>query len=290
LESADRARRERNITIAIGVVLVLLIAAFVVRNRFRPAPAEPVATEGIVVSEIGEEEALEDFLRTGNHETTAPDRETPRPRREAAETAEAPPAEIAPPGKPVEAEISVSVGGQLPSGKPAPGRERPKPGQAAEAPQRPKPAAPEETPSEVVEPVKPKPRRRVIYTVQRGDTLSKIAEKFYERGSDWVLIRRANNLASANMLHVGQKLVIPSKDAESAPPRRAPASTPARAAPPATGTYKVKKDDTLWRIASRVYGDGSKWTLIFQANRNILRTQNDLKVGQVLKIPELQGR
>lgn len=50
------------------------------------------------------------------------------------------------------------------------------------------------------------------YTVQSGDTLTTIAEKFYGNASDFTLIVDANNLDDATGLRVGQELVIPPKD------------------------------------------------------------------------------
>jgi len=49
--------------------------------------------------------------------------------------------------------------------------------------------------------------------------------------------------------------------------------------------HEVKKGDTLWKIAERYYGDGSLYMKIFEANRNILKDPNLIKVGQKLRIP-----
>ncbi len=53
----------------------------------------------------------------------------------------------------------------------------------------------------------------------------------------------------------------------------------------ATQYHEVKKGDTLWKIAENYYGDGSLYTKIFEANRNILKDPNVIKVGQKLRIP-----
>jgi len=47
---------------------------------------------------------------------------------------------------------------------------------------------------------------RRTYTVQRGDTLSKIARQF---GTTVDAIVRANNIKDRNKIYVGQKLIIP---------------------------------------------------------------------------------
>ncbi len=43
--------------------------------------------------------------------------------------------------------------------------------------------------------------------------------------------------------------------------------------------------DCLWRIAEKVYGDRTKWRLIYLANRDIIRDPNKVYPKQKLKIP-----
>jgi len=50
-------------------------------------------------------------------------------------------------------------------------------------------------------------------------------------------------------------------------------------------SYTVKAGDTLSKIAEKVYGDAAKFTAIFEANKDILKSADDIKVGQELKIP-----
>jgi len=51
--------------------------------------------------------------------------------------------------------------------------------------------------------------------------------------------------------------------------------------------YTVKKGDTLWAIASKQYGNGSKYTVIFEANKPMLSHPDKIYPGQVLRIPDL---
>ncbi len=50
-------------------------------------------------------------------------------------------------------------------------------------------------------------------------------------------------------------------------------------------TYKVVKGDCLWNIAKKFYGDGSKYTKIFNANKDKVKNANKISPGQVLTIP-----
>ncbi len=49
------------------------------------------------------------------------------------------------------------------------------------------------------------------YTIQPGDSLSKIAKKFYGNAGDWQKIYNANKdkIKNPDMIYPGQKIVIP---------------------------------------------------------------------------------
>lgn len=51
----------------------------------------------------------------------------------------------------------------------------------------------------------------VVYTVKKGDTLSKVANKFYGSFDEWNKIYKANKkqISNPSVIYVGQKLVIP---------------------------------------------------------------------------------
>lgn len=50
-------------------------------------------------------------------------------------------------------------------------------------------------------------------------------------------------------------------------------------------SYMVEKDDTLQKISKKVYGSYSKWTVIYDANRDVIKDPNFLRSGVMLKIP-----
>ena len=98
-----------------------------------------------------------------------------------------------------------------------------------------------------------------IYTVQKGDSLWAIANKY---GTTVDNIKKANNL-STNNLSIGQTLVIPSTNV--------PGQTEI--------TYVVKKGDSLWLIANKYDTTVDK----IKSTNNL--SSNNLSIGQVLIIP-----
>ncbi|KEO53062.1 peptidoglycan-binding protein LysM [Thioclava pacifica] len=51
--------------------------------------------------------------------------------------------------------------------------------------------------------------------------------------------------------------------------------------------HTVKKGDTLWAIAEKTLGNGSKYQAIFEANKPMLKHPDKIYPGQVLRIPKV---
>lgn len=125
----------------------------------------------------------------------------------------------------------------------------------------------------------------VIYIVERNDSLWKIAVKFYGQGDSWRTIYNDNKAVIKNpsRLYAGQRLMIRLPGATSAVQE-----TPVSKAPVAVtieNTYIVQKGDMLWRIADKIYGDGKLWTVIYEANKDSIKSPECIRAGQVLNIP-----
>ena len=116
------------------------------------------------------------------------------------------------------------------------------------------------------------------YTVVLGDSLWKIAQNKYNNGYLWGEIAKANNIVDSSILLVGQKLVLPNIDNKQDSFVSNTIST---------GDYTVVKNDSLWKIAVRAYGDGYQWTKIWQENKLKLINPDELEIGMILTIPKL---
>ncbi|HEX7719895.1 MAG TPA: LysM peptidoglycan-binding domain-containing protein, partial [Woeseiaceae bacterium] len=55
---------------------------------------------------------------------------------------------------------------------------------------------------------------------------------------------------------------------------------------PESNFYTVKSGDTLSKIAREVYGNASKYPVIFEANKPMLSNPDRIYPGQVLRIPK----
>ncbi len=66
-------------------------------------------------------------------------------------------------------------------------------------------------------------------------------------------------------------------------PQREATTSPA---PAVAQTYTAVKGDCLWNIAKKFYGNGSKYTIIYNANKSVIGgNPNKIYLGQVLTIP-----
>ena len=104
-------------------------------------------------------------------------------------------------------------------------------------------------------------KRKIVYRVRKGDTISTIAQRFGVKASD---IRKQNRLKGSRIL-VGQRLTLTVQDRTRTRLRDT--------------TYRVRSGDTLFTIAQRHHTSVSA---IKDANR---LEGNQLSIGQRLVIP-----
>ncbi len=138
-------------------------------------------------------------------------------------------------------------------------------------------------PTGVTQVINVNPSKQKTYTVQRGDYLWTIAEKFYKSGYNWVDIARVNHLTNPGDIYAGNVLIIPNVSQKQTTISQAQQEVQI-ALPVITGdTYTVQKGDSLWSISVRAYGNGYKWTTISKANH--LANPGLIFSGNVLSIP-----
>ena len=136
------------------------------------------------------------------------------------------------------------------------------------------------------------------YVIRDNDSLWKVAERHYGKGSLWPLLEKAN---PGVKIHPGNKLVVPPKPVESnrltnlnvgkavkdAGKGTVP-TKPRGALKEQEGykVYRVQRGDTLSGIAKKFYGDGRKYPVLEQANQGI-RPQL-LQAGAEIRVPILR--
>jgi nucleoid-associated protein YgaU len=141
------------------------------------------------------------------------------------------------------------------------------------------------------------------YTVQRGDSWFRIAQRHYGDGNLWKELARFNG--GDEVVRLGAAVKIPSREALTGEAEAKAASQPAapsarpeprkqEPAPAKPGrlevaslTYTVKRGDTLGEIAQRTLGTSRRWREI--ADLNNIKDVDVIPAGTVLKLPPMRG-
>jgi nucleoid-associated protein YgaU len=81
----------------------------------------------------------------------------------------------------------------------------------------------------------------------------------------------------------------PQANAASQPAQANPGSSASEESSPAVAprnlTKVVSRGDSLWRISRITYGDGTRYAIVYQANRDRIRDPNLIHPGQILVLP-----
>ncbi|HDR1419354.1 TPA: peptidoglycan-binding protein LysM [Pasteurella multocida] len=51
--------------------------------------------------------------------------------------------------------------------------------------------------------------------------------------------------------------------------------------------YVIQKGDTLWKIAEKTYSNGSKYTAIVEANKEVIKDADKIFPGQKIRLPKV---
>lgn len=122
-----------------------------------------------------------------------------------------------------------------------------------------------------------------IYVVRSGDSLSKIA---VQHGVNARELAELNQIADANKIRIGQKLILPdhAKPSQSQPEAKAAPKAKAAEKSGPGGTYEVKAGDSLSKIAA-----AHKVSTKDLAAANQITDPNKIRAGQKLTIPGGEG-
>lgn len=147
------------------------------------------------------------------------------------------------------------------------------------------------------------------YTIQSGDSLSKITAKFlgrYTPANEAIILALNPKLkTNPNRIVEGETCLVPATAAAveklrasnpplagqtqraQAPANRSAAGAAERAQRPAasTKTYTVKDGDTLWSIAQSQLGSGARHKDILKLNADKIASADEIEVGMKLKLP-----
>lgn len=136
------------------------------------------------------------------------------------------------------------------------------------------------------------------YKAQAGDTVAKMARKFYgsdtKANRDLIINANAPLKADPRKIVIGKSYAIPAKpgseaaSAGTAAAATSPAATPTSVtAIPAAGEriYTVKSGDNIWKIAKEQLKNSNAADQIRKLNRDVLKNGDNLKIGMQLKLP-----
>jgi len=133
------------------------------------------------------------------------------------------------------------------------------------------------------------PAGSVLYMVQPGDNLAKIAERFYDDGDKWHVLYEANQgrrmqdgttFDRAGVIHPGWRLIVPEP------------SKAIQTDGEGQRWYTVRKGDSLAGISARLLGDEQRWPELFAVNQGArldsIHTLSDPRLiwpGLALRVP-----
>ena len=129
----------------------------------------------------------------------------------------------------------------------------------------------------------------ITYTIQPGDTLWKIAAKYFGDGNQWRKILEDNKatIKNPNRIYVGQVIIINViSNGTGADTSAANATASESLVNAENGTYTVQTGDTMWKISKKLYGTGIFWRRLFNANKDTITDASRIYVGQTIKIPD----
>lgn len=148
-----------------------------------------------------------------------------------------------------------------------------------------------------------RPVPSAVHVVSAGETLSKIAAKYYGKGTraniDRLVAANPVALANPDVIRVGMKVevpgVAPSTNGDAGSHRsvasRETGRTESTATPAAaTRWYQIRKGDRYIDIARNELGDASRWEEIYEMNVEKFPDPGNIREGVRIKLPATDSR
>lgn len=107
-----------------------------------------------------------------------------------------------------------------------------------------------------------------VYVVRPGDTLSEISLKILGTSKRWRELAAANGITNPGRMVPGDKI------------RYRTPTTPTTVV--ATRTHTVRKHETLFSIARKIYGAGKYWPIIWRQNEGVIPNPDTIEPGMRL--------
>lgn len=126
------------------------------------------------------------------------------------------------------------------------------------------------------------------HVIQKGETFTSIAEKYYGDPRLAHAIAEANPFVSPTSLRPGRTIRV-AKDPNNIQgvPIKPPPSSEGTPSAQSPREYIIAPGDTLSSIAKRLLGSTQHADDIYRANRDRLASPDDLRVGQTIRIPKV---
>jgi LysM repeat protein len=125
-------------------------------------------------------------------------------------------------------------------------------------------------------------KKYIIHTIKPGESLSMIAKTYYGDYRKFSIIAEFNNMPDATQIKVGQKIKVPEIEGVSLLTKKQEIETGEKYI-----IHTIKPGESLTMIAKTYYGDYRKFSIIAEFNNMFDATQ--IKVGQKIKVPEIEG-
>ncbi len=115
------------------------------------------------------------------------------------------------------------------------------------------------------------------YTIESGDTLYDISNRYYGSGDHYNEIAEYNGIENPDEIKAGDTIKIPNVEEQTNELKKEN-----------NQLYVIGLGDSLTAICEKFYNDGSYSTAMKLARYNNIENPNDIKAGQELYLPDYQ--